>query len=388
MPPIAASALPPPRTPGRTRLWELTAHLHCSVIGTCLSSGELRAVLIAVGLPVEGRSDHELHTRAVALAGGHTAAGKRLHGALDKRHARTIARFAEASAEHEVRALWKAGLRCGEIAGSYWATLTHPATTPVLISEAFGEVHMLSHLQGQTSAADIRRVATLEADCTRLRHELEARETVLSRLAAERDARVRELERELNACRSAAVPAAPSATPAAAVLERRLSREAGRRDEAERRLEAASLSLAEEQRLRIAAETRAEALQAEMAACESVIASLAPDTAAPFVQPAWRTVLYVGGRHGQVAALRAAAARIGVEVLHHDGGVEASTDRLGGLVSRADLVVFPIECVSHEATAIIKRACQRLDKAYRPLRSMGIGALLSALTAPEAAAPR
>ena len=29
----------------RTRIWELSNHLHCSIVGTCLSTGELQADL-------------------------------------------------------------------------------------------------------------------------------------------------------------------------------------------------------------------------------------------------------------------------------------------------------------------------------------------------------
>ena len=35
----------------RTRIWELASYLHCSIVGTCLSTGELRQVLPKAGLP-------------------------------------------------------------------------------------------------------------------------------------------------------------------------------------------------------------------------------------------------------------------------------------------------------------------------------------------------
>jgi len=38
-----------PSRPRRTRIWELGSNLHCSIIGTCLSTAELRHVLVQIG---------------------------------------------------------------------------------------------------------------------------------------------------------------------------------------------------------------------------------------------------------------------------------------------------------------------------------------------------
>ena len=82
--PIASG---PPR---RTKIWELSTHLHCSVIGTCLSTGELRQVLRKLGVTLPECSDHDLHTIGVELAGRHDKAAKLLHKALDERHRLSI----------------------------------------------------------------------------------------------------------------------------------------------------------------------------------------------------------------------------------------------------------------------------------------------------------
>src|SRR5215470_17432321 len=68
----------------RARIWELAGHLHCSIIGTCLSTGELRSLLTKLGLAKPGASDHELHGQAVSLAGRRDQAAKLLQKALDQ----------------------------------------------------------------------------------------------------------------------------------------------------------------------------------------------------------------------------------------------------------------------------------------------------------------
>src|SRR5471032_1879932 len=72
--------------PRRTRIWELSKHLHCSIIGTCLSTGELRQILNKAKLVRGNACVHELHSEGVLLAGQRDGAAKLLHKALDKRH--------------------------------------------------------------------------------------------------------------------------------------------------------------------------------------------------------------------------------------------------------------------------------------------------------------
>src|SRR5262249_47296910 len=136
---------------------------------------------------------------------------------------------------------------------------------------------------------------------------------------------------------------------------------------------------------RDAAEQRERALREELDAIE---ASIAPtghdtprshdDTAAPSL--AGLALLYVGGRPGPLPRLREVAAQLGAEFLHHDGGVEDRSGMLAGLVSRAHVVMFPVDCVSHEAVALVKRLCRQGGKPYLPLRSAGIGSFVAAIS--------
>jgi hypothetical protein len=91
------------------------------------------------------------------------------------------------------------------------------------------------------------------------------------------------------------------------------------------------------------------------------------------------SLLYVGGRPNQVAHLRALSERRGAELLHHDGGIEHHPDLLAGLTSRADIVLFPVDCVSHDAALMVKRLCRQAGKRFIPLRSASTTSFLAAL---------
>lgn len=64
----------------RARLWDLNDSVHCSIIGTCLTTGELRRVMgRALSADVSHLSDHDMHARAVGLCNRHNASSKLLH---------------------------------------------------------------------------------------------------------------------------------------------------------------------------------------------------------------------------------------------------------------------------------------------------------------------
>jgi len=99
-----------------------------------------------------------------------------------------------------------------------------------------------------------------------------------------------------------------------------------------------------------------------------------------------KVLLYVGGRPNQVVPIRDLIERRGGTLLHHDGGVENHPTLLPGLTSRADMVFFPVDCISHDAAQAVKALCRQAGKRFVPLRSASITSLAVALRAwqPEA----
>jgi hypothetical protein len=87
----------------RSRIWELGGSLHCSIIGTCLSTAELRKVLAKVGLATADETEHHLHQIGVSLASKRDAAAKMLNKTLDERHRSAIKRYSRATTETELR---------------------------------------------------------------------------------------------------------------------------------------------------------------------------------------------------------------------------------------------------------------------------------------------
>src|SRR5262247_1940920 len=67
---VERPAVAPAADTRRTRIWEISRNLHCSIVGTCLSNAELRHILVKLGVTgAEAASDHELHEKGVLIAG-------------------------------------------------------------------------------------------------------------------------------------------------------------------------------------------------------------------------------------------------------------------------------------------------------------------------------
>ena len=178
----------------RSKLWEMPSMFHCSIVGTCLTMAELRKVVEkVVGHAVDGLSDHALHNEGVRLAGNEGFAGKLLQKALDRRHQLTLKRFDKARNAEDVGRMWEEAKKAGDIPGAYWAALTHPAATDVLVDAVFCDVHMLSHLVGAANRADIRRLAALEAENAELERKVRKQQAQLAAAIVSRDATIRQL---------------------------------------------------------------------------------------------------------------------------------------------------------------------------------------------------
>ncbi|WP_428354923.1 DUF2325 domain-containing protein [Methyloprofundus sp.] len=91
------------------------------------------------------------------------------------------------------------------------------------------------------------------------------------------------------------------------------------------------------------------------------------------------TLLYVGGKTNLIPFYRELVEEHAGTFMHHDGGLEKNTQDLQQSLSKADVVVFPSSCISHDAYWKIKRICNKQNKPYQYLKSSGLYSLSSAL---------
>src|SRR5262245_16328077 len=400
--PPAPSEAPSPEPARRSKIWDLSDTLHCSIIGTCLSNAELRHVLVRLKVAgAEAADDHDLHVMGVMLAGRRETGAKLLQRALDRRHGLSIKQYARAKDEETLRRMWEESVQSGDIPGAYWAVLSHPIATDAIVKKAFRDVHMLSHLVGAANRADIRRLRHLEEQNGALIEKLNRQQQQLRDGFTSRDETIRRLNEMLvhqtehpldDKAHDNSTGEVETLRGVIAEMSRKLGQELARRERLEQRLSTTSAALQKMEAMLQRTMTERDALAREVESIEDhVIGLLEPAIADNKGAPEFsgRTILYVGARVHQIPQFKALIERTGARFLHHDGGIEHSSTLLPGLVSRADHLFFPIDCISHDAASTIKRLCRQLEKPYHPLRTASLATLVSALArmSQERAAP-
>lgn len=361
---------------------------HCSILGTCLTLGELRKAVVKIaGDSVRSLGNYDIHSLAVRYAGTQGTPSKTLNKVLDDKYAGAIRRLQKAESEEELRAAWTQARSDGAIESHYWAISTHPLASQAFFYEVFGDVHMLSHLVGASNRADVRSLSRLEEERDALITQVAHLRKQLAEGWSKRDRELQQLRdalaRRVSGDHAADVhaPTAPeSALPRLArSLQKQLEHEHARASKLETDLAAARTELTSlRERLEktgrqlIALNNEVEELEAREEKADALATRISG-----------RTVLYVGGLARGARFIRSAVEGLGCEFLYHDGGLEQANILLRGLVGRADIVLLALDFVSHDAAHLCKRLAQQHGKTFVPLPHAGVGSVLRALREAE-----
>ncbi|SDU49260.1 DUF2325 domain-containing protein [Stappia sp. ES.058] len=380
---------PPPRR--RISLWEQGDSVHCSIVGTCADIDDLRRVARRVGIEVSPETpDYDVHGHFVRLSTTDNAFSRAFQKLLDTRFEGALRRVSRTRGDEKLNALWHDMSENGQVAPAYWAFMSHGHVPGELRVRIFGEVHMWSHLAGASVRRKTGEAAALRDQIRETEERARRTEAGLHDALAERDSEIARLHARIAALHARPAPGetgtgirhAPRHTDArAATLQRRF-------DKAQRALQGARVRARQaEARLRaLDTPARPDTLtasprhQARAMPADRPSPAPAKHEALPTdANERPRTVLYVGGLHGHRDRLRGIAAGFNADFLHHDGGVEDAPQRLDHLLPSVDCVFCPVTCVSHDACLRAKRACQKLNTPFVPLRSAGQSAFARAL---------
>lgn len=372
--PDHAEAAPPQSGSRRRRLWELAPHAHCPVVGVCLPMPLLRRLAGKVlGGEVQG-DDYHLHSGAIAECRQRTRLAEAIQRELDRRYATALRGVASCKTAEALGAAWKQALAGDDVAGMFWAVLSHARCDAVLEEKVLHDIHMLQHQLGASDRADRRRLHELEAQHGALEQELAEARRRAAMQSGEQARRIEQLQAELLLARAdligrdttiaslgerlGALEAASPGLASRFELAREHARQAERIHDLERCVN----------RLRQEADAvrRAPADAPPALPPAAVVAGAVPGAAAEPAEPlaalADRAVLCVGGRTANVPAYRRAVERTGGRFLHHDGGEHDNVAALDHTLAAADLVICQTGCISHDAYWRVKDHCKRTGK--------------------------
>jgi len=379
----------PPRTtaPRRLKLWELEHRFHCAVLGTCLTLPELHKVIRQAGIVLEPKqSDYDAHNALVGKAGQECHAARLLTRLLDRKYRTPIQQLARRD-KRELAGYWQQALQAGDIAGPFWALVTHPQISSGLMQRIYGDVHMLSHLAGAANRADLKRLTTLEANVAELRAAAMHTRSRHHQQLAQKEAVIQQLEaqllRRLTRDKSATETDSAALNQQVAASQRELTQTVRQLERTRRRLTNLTRRNERLQQQLTSTRTSLTELEVEQQASEQALHQLLvteQDPAQPATDLCGKQIVYVGGRPSLSPHFRTLVEKCRGHFEHHDGGVEESRTNLHCLLSKADMVFCPIDCISHAACLKVKRFCKQNAKAFIPLRSSGLSAFAKKLS--------
>jgi hypothetical protein len=389
---------PPPYRLSSSRLpiWALDKRFHCSVIGTCLTIKELLQIGKKLRISKAILNDHyQLHGTFVALVDTRSPEARLINKHLNKKYHHAILRFKHARHPEALSVLWQDALSNGEVAAPFWALVTHPKCSDDLLMSAYGQVHMLSHLSGESIRIDMLKLAKLQHKVPELEQSLNTQEQKSRQALAKKETIIQKLNEQLSALQNserrlklAEVPLRKNENQninegelprqnndqlgkqllASQISFERASKEtqewkvlASERDERCRFLEAHLTQLVTEQ------STMEQSLNNLLSINQTTGRSDNGD-----IDLCNRCILYVGGRSRQCAHFRTLVEKLNGRFLHHDGGLEENPKRLTSLVAQSDAVLCPLDCVSHDAMSRIKRDCKHQGKSLQILRQSSL----------------
>ncbi|HEX5686870.1 MAG TPA: DUF2325 domain-containing protein [Ideonella sp.] len=360
----------------RRRLWELSRHAHCPVVGVCLPMAAVRRLVDKVLGGHAVASDYELHCGVNGECRQRGAIAEALQKELDHRYAVAL-RATRALKTTEALAAWWAGQTVGrDVPGALWATLTHPRCDATLEESVLADIHMIQHQNGAADRADLAKLNALLSENEVLARELgaaqqrcvqqaadharkqDAQNAALVRARAElvgRDTMLAALQEDLQAL-EAAVPALRSRDE----LTRQVAQQIERIQDLERALLKARHELERERHRASEALATLHAVQLDPRPQLTLADDAGTIDSTPPLSD--RSVLCVGGRAASLPVYRRLVEDVGGRFMHHDGGEEDNVARLDTTLAAADLVICQTGCISHNAYWRVKDHCKRTGK--------------------------
>ena len=346
----------------RRRVWELSHACHCPLVGVGLPLGGLRKLVEKATGGKVLHDDYDIHVGTVSECALRTPVADAVQKELERRYAQHIQRFRAAKTTEQVEAMWEAAVAAGDVAGAFWAGLSHPRCSAALEEKMCRDIHMVQHQAGACARADINKFNAAVADNARLEREVARLQERCNVLGQDKALEGERHEGQLRAARAATIARDGDVQALRAELAR-LQASIPELETRERLAERVAQMEAREQALRAQlAELKAARTPAPVQEME---AAPAPIQAVPVAMPVRlenRSVLCVGGRSSSVPIYRNMIERVGAQFAHHDGGLEDSSSQLDASLAAADLVICQTGCISHSAYWRVKDHCKRHGK--------------------------
>ena len=378
----------------RTKLWQLDHNYHCAIIGTCLSLKEVKNLLTSLSIDYSHSNTYDIHTIIVTMISYNDYRSKKVQSYLDKKFATTLKKVKKMD-EQALRVEWKNVLNNGNLVATFWAIISHPLTSEQMKRDFYGNIHMLSHLSGASNRVDLKRLDHLEKDQVRLlkaanvdqkksshfKDELLIEKNTVQQLkesAADLTRQLAELKEENSVLlQSKSSKERQQLNLQLSHLSNKISAQDNEREKQKEVIEQLKMEASQQTKQYLSSASEVIIYKEEALYLQNLLSQQKERDDCLFKKQTLcgQCVLYVGGKKNLIPYYRDLVEKKSGTFLHHDGGEEKSTQGLSQSLARADIVIFPSDCISHSAYWNIKRTCQKQQKPFEYLNSPGLHSL-------------
>ena len=376
------------------KFWEMDSCFKCPVVGLCLTSSEQEKILRKAGVRLKSRNEFEMHEILVTSA------------ETDNRLSRKVDHFLSLKFGAEVFPLrlmkeeafmerFKNDFNAGEYSMTFWTAATRPCMSERLKREIFGMIHMSMHANVEAHACDRRLVKHLEEEMERQTQRVRTINIARKHLEKEREHLTKLLETD----------------KAELAGLRRENELLYKKIEILQTRKGVSDIEAENRRLKdeisekaIQIEIRDRALNDQKKICADLLADLESqrreneqfkqeiqntlhdfldidrcNIACPAFDLCQKRILIVGGIIRMEALYRRLIEEAGGVFEYHDGYMQGGTKQLENSMKRADIVLCPVNCNSHNACSLVKNLGKKYNTPVHMLANFSLSAVTQAL---------
>ncbi len=374
----------------RKNIWKIDYYSFCPVIGTCLTIEEQKRILKKLKISFKQLRPYEIHKILVQSIQVESQLSRRVNNYLNQKYSHEIATFNNFT-EQEFLISWREKMTTGDICGLFWVAVTRQDLSEKAMEIISGDVHMLSHISGHEIRKELYETDMLRKQNQKLSNKLKEEIKLRRRFKKELDqsvtlcfsaeSKVKSIEKEKNAvAEKLQVLHIDEIEAANMQLQFQLAKAQSELQEALSTVK----SLRQEN----------ESLFSKLSAQEKINRYLKDEAEKVLYQvadkcnegcPAFdlcaRRILIVGGISKLKKFYQDMIEKMGGVFEYHDGGngSRLTDDILQGLVSRADVVLCPVNVNSHRACLSIKRICKTHHKPYYMLASSSLSSISEAL---------
>ena len=379
----------------RRSIWEVKSFYHCSTIGTCLTLSEQRKILTKEKIDIRNCSLYEMHCIMLSNVGTGNRISRRVNNLLDRKYHDEIVEFSNFK-EQEFLSIWNRKLKEGQICGLYWAAVSSRSYSDKMLLRLFGDVHMLSHLNGGEIRGSLQEAARVKDENIILKGDLREEKKIKKQMMKNMYVLEKNLTNMNEKYRDVIIenrkliekPADEAFSGKLEELEAENKVLRDRCEQNENRLKGYEMSIA-------SLKDRKKAIQSELAILRENSDILARELSDVIKQvlatcrqcnnscPAFdlceKRILIVGGIKKMKNLYRELIEGKGGAFDYHDGYMHGGEGILREKVERSDFVLCPVDVNSHNACLSVKKICKKIDKPYWMLSSSSLSSITQSL---------